>query len=602
MAIEDQELYDFVHSSIDNSFGLDIQTIAENSKNRGRFSAWLNGNVSQIVSLLETVRDNGVSPAFFASYEITEGYNSSWGWLNHTTPQGNPTQDAISVTNWIKDTSQDMSQSPAWIDYANYNDFVPQSAKDFGNDDFANMASGTIGRVVIAGTAAATWEVYYPNGLLAEYNGVQDYGAPLTKMKDLILQWGGTIGGDGGNGGGGSGGISKNNVISIINDHHNDINISHRLDTGNLVDRIVSELEKIYQRNLTQISENFYRNIYFKITQTYNNLLKINPNAKLSDVIEQVINDSLDELTVTVNDNIDQVFSNMVNAVNNLDGSSNNVISIINNHHNDINISHTLDTGNLVDRIVSELEKIYQRNLTQISENFYRNIYFKITQTYNNLLKINPNAKLSDVIEQVINDSLDELTVTVNDNIDQVFSNMVNAVNNLDGSSNGGGNGGSDEKYFPVDVNASGVNFWAPPHATNLQHNMDFGTRTDGDFHAGFDVGGGGVNHNIYATTSGTVTASDYVAGWGNRVVIEHSSDNYHSLYAHLSSQNVSQGDTVNAGDLIGVMGTTGASASIHLHYELSETGAFNDGNTIDPKNYLGVTGDNSTSLPNPTS
>ena len=482
MAIEDQELYDFVHSSIENSFGLDIQTIAENSKDRGRFSAWLNGNVSQIVSLLETVRDNGVSPAFFASYEITEGYNSIWGWLNHTTPQGNPTQDAISVTNWIKDTSQDMSQSPAWIDYANYNDFVPQSAKDFGNDDFANMASGTIGRVVIAGTAAATWEVYYPNGLLAEYNGVQDYGAPLTKMKDLILQWGGTIGG-------GSGGISKNNVISIINDHHNDINISHRLDTGNLVDRIVSELEKIYQRNLTQISENFYRNIYFKITQTYNNLLKINPNAKLSDVIEQVINDSLDELTVTVNDNIDQVFSN-----------------------------------------------------------------------------------------------------------------MVNAVNNLDGSSNGGGNGGSNEKYFPVDVNASGVNFWAPPHATNLQHNMDFGTRTSGDFHAGFDVGGGGVNHNIYATTSGTVTASDYVAGWGNRVVIEHSSDNYHSLYAHLSSQNVSQGDTVNAGDLIGVMGTTGASASIHLHYELSETGAFNDGNTIDPKNYLGVTGDNSTTLPNPTS
>lgn len=200
-AIENPKLESFVHSSVSTDFGISISTIAENCKNYGRFSAWLNSDVGRITSLLQTVKDNGVSPAFFASYEVTEGYNSSWGWLNHTSPAGNPTQDAISVCNWIVSQSNDMNSAPAWIDYANYKDFVPQNVKDAGNADFRSMTAGSIGRVVIAGTAAATWEVYYPLGLKAEYNGVQDYGAPLTHMYENIEAWGGNIEGGGGGGG-----------------------------------------------------------------------------------------------------------------------------------------------------------------------------------------------------------------------------------------------------------------------------------------------------------------------------------------------------------------------------------------------------------------
>ena len=65
--------------------------------------------------------------------------------------------------------------------------------KQEANTHFQNLPSGTIGRVVISGTAAATWEVYYPDGLKKEFNGVQDYGAPLTIMVDTIIEWGGTI-------------------------------------------------------------------------------------------------------------------------------------------------------------------------------------------------------------------------------------------------------------------------------------------------------------------------------------------------------------------------------------------------------------------------
>ena len=194
-----EKIKGFIESPVSHEFGLTVEQIAEKCKSYGRFSAWLNQDISRIVEVLNIVKSRGVSPAFFASYEVTEGYNSSWGWLNHTTINGTPTQDAQSVSDWIVTQSKNMSDNPSWIDYGNPVDFVPQSVKTSGNQHFQGLPSGTIGRVVIAGTAAATWEVYYPQGLLKEYNQVQDYGKPLENMMNLIIQWGGNI--EGGSGG-----------------------------------------------------------------------------------------------------------------------------------------------------------------------------------------------------------------------------------------------------------------------------------------------------------------------------------------------------------------------------------------------------------------
>lgn len=191
------KMKNFIESNVSNDFGLSVEQVANKCKNYGRFKHWLNSDVTRIKEVLNKVKSNGVSPAFFASYEVTEGYNSSWGWLNHTRPNGTPLQDSDSVSKWIVSQSNNMTDSPAWIDYANYKDFVPQSVKNSGNSHFASLPKGTIGRVIIAGTAAATWEVYYPNGLKKEYNGVQDYGAPINKIIDLIISWGGNIEGGG---------------------------------------------------------------------------------------------------------------------------------------------------------------------------------------------------------------------------------------------------------------------------------------------------------------------------------------------------------------------------------------------------------------------
>jgi len=68
------------------------------------------------------------------------------------------------------------------------------------------------------------------------------------------------------------------------------------------------------------------------------------------------------------------------------------------------------------------------------------------------------------------------------------------------------------------------------------------------------------------------------VAGWpdnygyGNRVVIDHG-NGMRTLYAHLAKIYVTNGQTVNRGDAIGQMGSTGRSTGIHLHFEVIQNG-----------------------------
>lgn len=75
----------------------------------------------------------------------------------------------------------------------------------------------------------------------------------------------------------------------------------------------------------------------------------------------------------------------------------------------------------------------------------------------------------------------------------------------------------------------------------------------------------------IYAAASGKVIVakgSGWNGGYGNYIVIQHANGTQ-SLYAHLSSLNVSRGQNVSQGELIGGMGSTGNSTGPHLHFEI---------------------------------
>ena len=91
----------------------------------------------------------------------------------------------------------------------------------------------------------------------------------------------------------------------------------------------------------------------------------------------------------------------------------------------------------------------------------------------------------------------------------------------------------------------------------------------------------------IYATFTGKVRMSKYLGAYGNIIVIRHD-NGIETFYAHLSKRNVEVGDWVNAGDVIGLGGSTGRSTGPHLHFETRYNGfAFDPQWLIDFENGL---------------
>lgn len=101
-------------------------------------------------------------------------------------------------------------------------------------------------------------------------------------------------------------------------------------------------------------------------------------------------------------------------------------------------------------------------------------------------------------------------------------------------------------------------------------------------FHYGVDLAAG-MNTEIYATKSGTVTGATYGEANGYYVTINHG-DGYSSIYAHMTNYVVSAGDTVKQGQLIGYVGTTGWSTGPHLHFEI-----LYNGSNVNPMNYISL-------------
>lgn len=82
----------------------------------------------------------------------------------------------------------------------------------------------------------------------------------------------------------------------------------------------------------------------------------------------------------------------------------------------------------------------------------------------------------------------------------------------------------------------------------------------------------------IWAAGSGTVikaSSGTWGGGYGNHVIIDHG-NGIQTLYGHLTSLNVYEGQYVNQGDVIGIMGNTGrvyGVTGIHLHFEVIDHG-----------------------------
>ncbi len=110
-----------------------------------------------------------------------------------------------------------------------------------------------------------------------------------------------------------------------------------------------------------------------------------------------------------------------------------------------------------------------------------------------------------------------------------------------------------------------------------------FGLRWGGsDFHPGIDIAND-YGTPILAAASGTVTAAGWNSGgYGNMVDIDHGNGIW-TRYGHAEAVVVTVGETVQKGQLIAYMGSTGFSTGPHVHYEVHVNGEL-----VNPILYLG--------------
>lgn len=148
----------------------------------------------------------------------------------------------------------------------------------------------------------------------------------------------------------------------------------------------------------------------------------------------------------------------------------------------------------------------------------------------------------------------------------------------------------SDEEEPVVDFQevVKGGLFIKPATGSFTSH---FGRRW-GTLHAGVDIGKNGRAGDvpIAAAASGEVIRAYYSTSYGNVVFLRHNLNGkaYTTVYAHMERFNVSVGQKLKQGQVLGVMGNTGYSTGPHLHFEIHQGDwNINKSNAIDPLKFI---------------
>lgn len=159
------------------------------------------------------------------------------------------------------------------------------------------------------------------------------------------------------------------------------------------------------------------------------------------------------------------------------------------------------------------------------------------------------------------------------------------------------------EEYIPSDDdliftgNGDGTMTWPTPTCTVITSSFKW-REWSGTWHKGLDIAcyGDAEGEPIVAAADGVVyVANDYDEwgmGYGYYMMIDHGYDSYGqriiTVYAHCSRIDIMEGDTVYAGQQIGLVGNTGNSYGAHLHFEVTV-----DGTAVDPvsNGYLSTDG-----------
>ena len=201
------------------------------------------------------------------------------------------------------------------------------------------------------------------------------------------------------------------------------------------------------------------------------------------------------------------------------------------------------------------------------------------TETYMVAIPIEDLSEIYDRLSQAMGT---EVTTDHQANADSIY-NLI-----LYGSPSGGNGGwspGADAPFIGVDGFCSPIGAgWESVVTSEFGYRSDpFTGETRG--HTGIDLAVP-TGTPIRAALPGVVTVSQYNAGgYGYYVIIDHGSG-LSTLYGHNSRLLAQVGQTVEAGDIISLSGSTGRSTGPHLHFEVRV-----NGERTNPRYYLPTTG-----------
>lgn len=205
----------------------------------------------------------------------------------------------------------------------------------------------------------------------------------------------------------------------------------------------------------------------------------------------------------------------------------------------------------IVDEVNADQEDYKNKSELKIVEKYSKE-YEAITETDTVVASImQPIIKANTVVKNKTYASASSATVSVSS---EILDELLNTVGELN---------------FKLPVEGATI--------TSKYGWRKFGGVTE--FHTGIDYA---IAHGtpIYASEAGVVTCAQWSGNYGYLIKIQHISG-YETRYAHCSRFNVSVGDTVEQGDLIGYVGNTGRSTGPHVHFEIRIKGEHIDPNDM---------------------
>ena len=191
-------------------------------------------------------------------------------------------------------------------------------------------------------------------------------------------------------------------------------------------------------------------------------------------------------------------------------------------------------------------------------------------------LKANKQAEIDKLSEeekqkQAEIDEYNAAMAKVNQELEEAYKKAQEAMNS---GSNGSGSSG---------INFDGSFIW-PCNNKQVTSRMKYRW---GRWHKGIDIGA--YYENVYASASGYAYNATNPGGYGTYIMVFHGGG-YVTLYGHLSSSHIYNGQYVSQGQVIATSGNTGASQGAHLHFEIRKATSMSDffgNNWLDPLDYL---------------